>query len=105
VWSAPDTGATCGAFVQEISKDKPADNFAVTGSRGGQVIVWALPDEDEIKDVLRARVTRIGEEIDTSSRQVPIWAEVDNPKLANGSRRLMPGTSATMVVYPAKAAK
>jgi hypothetical protein len=91
VWNDWDQ-ATCGAF-------DPENKFLVTGSRGGNVVVWAMPTQEELKDELKAKVTLVDQSFNEGSR-IRVWAELDNPKMSNGRRRLIPGNSATMVFYP-----
>jgi hypothetical protein len=91
VWNDRDQ-ATCGAF-------DPDNKFLVTGSRGGNVVVWAMPTQEELKDELKAKLTLVDQTFNEGSR-IRVWAELDNPKMSNGRRRLIPGNSATMVFYP-----
>jgi WD40 repeat protein len=91
VWNDRDQ-ATCGAF-------DPQDKFLVTGSRSGNVVVWAMPTKEELEDELKAELTLVDQTFNEGSR-IRVWAELDNPKMSNGRRRLIPGNSATMVFYP-----
>lgn len=84
------SSATCAAF-------SPDGKFAVSGNRDRQVFVWAMPSPQEVEQLLTAEVTNIEHSIDSSARQVRIWAELPNP-----GGRLMPGSSATLVAYPSK---
>jgi WD40 repeat protein len=79
--------ATCGAFAPGADA-----RFAVTGTEDHQVLVWSMPDEKEITDTLKARLTYIDEFQDTSLKKVPIRAEVENPGW------LIPGAPVTMVI-------
>jgi WD40 repeat protein len=79
--------ATCGAFA-------PENSFAVTGTQDHQVLVWTMPEKDEIESRLEATLTLVEKHLDTQSRQVRVWAELQNPGW------LIPGTRATMVVPP-----
>jgi hypothetical protein len=86
-----------------MDSDKPEDLFLVTGTSDRQVVVWDLPDKKEVQERLTAMVTLVEPALDTASREVRIWAELDNPKIGpDGHRRLMPGQSATMVAPPGK---
>jgi WD40 repeat protein len=78
--------ATCGAFA-------PDGSFLVTGSVDRQVFVWQSPTEEQMRE-LTATVTFIEQSLDSNSRQVRIWADLDKPQ------DLIPGAIATMVVYP-----
>jgi hypothetical protein len=97
VWQ--DDQITCGAFVPSLT-GKESEDFAVTGTRGHKVVVWTLPSADEINVLLKAKIKLIDQDVESDARQVRIWAELDNPKLKSGHRRLMPGQKATMVAYP-----
>jgi WD40 repeat protein len=87
IWSKGT--ATCGAFA-------PENGFAVTGTQDHQVLVWAMPEKDEVESRLEAHLTLVEKHLDTQSRQVRVWAELQNPGW------LIPGTRATMVVPPQK---
>ncbi len=86
IWS---TGAsTCGAFA-------PDSSFLVTGTQDNRVLIWPMPSEEELKKGgLQARVSLAEQKLDNASRQVRVWAELDNPGW------LIPGSSATMVFFP-----
>jgi WD40 repeat protein len=87
--------ATCGAFA-------PDSSFAVTGTKDNQVLVWAMPkttvDATGHRTLeepqLQARLTLVDESLDSTTRQVRVWAELPNPP---GSW-LTPGSTATMVI-------
>jgi WD40 repeat protein len=82
--------ASCGAFA-------PDGSFIVTGNKEGQVFVWSMPTKEEVEQQLTADVKFIGKSIDSSQRQVELWAELKNP-----DGRLLPGDLVTIVVYPSK---
>jgi WD40 repeat protein len=85
VWT---TGAaTCGAFA-------PDGTFAVTGSADNQVLVWAMPDAQEVEQRLTARLTYVEDFLDSSSNKVQVRAELENP----GWIIPGPATRATLVV-------
>jgi WD40 repeat protein len=94
IW--PGQPATCAAFAP-MDSDKPEDLFVVTGTGDRQVVVWDLPDKKEVQERLTATITMVEPSLDTASREVRVWAELDNK-----DRRLLPGQGATMVVYPGK---
>jgi WD40 repeat protein/biotin carboxyl carrier protein len=80
--------ANCGAFAPEDG------SFAVTGTEDHQVLVWSMPSKEEIDSRLEARLTLVEKNLDTQSRHVKVWAELDSPEW------LVPGMRATMVVLP-----
>lgn len=90
IWSTPNGTATCGAFAPEDG------SFAVTGTQDQKVLVWAMPSQKEIDSRLEARVSLVDKYLDTQSRHVRVWAELDNPGW------LIPGMHATMVILPPK---
>jgi WD40 repeat protein len=83
---SPSATTTCGAF-------SPDGSFLVTGTRDRQVLLWKAPTAQEMAE-LTATVTFIEKALDSNSRQVRIWAELKEPQ------GLVPGSTATMVVYP-----
>ncbi len=80
--------ATCGAFAPEDG------SFAVTGTQDHKVLLWTMPEKNEIESRLEAHLMLVEKYLDTQSRQVRVWAELQNPGW------LIPGTQATMVVPP-----
>jgi WD40 repeat protein len=80
--------ATCAAFA-------PDGSFVVTASRRRQLLVWPLPDAKEIGHEFPTVITLVEHAVESSSRQVRIWAELANPE-----GRLVPGTTVTMTVSP-----
>jgi WD40 repeat protein len=88
IWSSGM--ATCGAFAPLDSEHA----FVVTGTQDKQVLVWKMPEKAEVEQQLAAGLTLVEKHLDTRSRQVRVWAELDNPGW------LIPGGSATMVVPP-----
>ena len=81
------SSATCAAFARD-------GTFAVTGTKDRQVLVWPLPPAAQVERQLTARVTRIEPAVESSARQVRVWAEV-----ANLDGRLLPGSTVTLAVY------
>lgn len=79
---------TCGAFAPEDG------SFAVTGTENHKVMVWNMPSKEEIDSRLEARVTLVEKYLDTQSRDVRVWAELESPEW------LFPGMHATMVILP-----
>ena len=80
--------ATCAAFA-------PDGSFVVTGTKDRKVLIWPLPTAKEIEEQLPAELTLVERAVESSSRQVRIWAEVANP-----DGRLLPGTTVTLAIYP-----
>ena len=72
----------------------------MTGTKDHKVVIWTLPSTEELSVLLKAKIKLIDQDLESNARQVRIWAELDNPRLENGRRRLMPGQMATMVAYP-----
>lgn len=79
---------TCGAFAPEDG------SFVATGTENHMVLVWNMPSKEEIDSRLEARLTLVEKYLDTQSREVRVWAELDSPEW------LFPGMHATMVVQP-----
>jgi WD40 repeat protein/biotin carboxyl carrier protein len=79
---------TCAAFAPDAS-------YLVTGTQDHQVLVWPLPDREELDQRPSADLTLLERAVESGSRQVRIWAEVANPQ-----GRLLPGTSVTLAIYP-----
>jgi hypothetical protein len=93
VW---DSGAAaCAAFA-------PDAPFAVTGTRDNAVLVWALPPRDAngelIEKPAQAKLTLVEESLDSSARQVRVWAELPNEEARTPCKGLNPGGTATVVV-------
>jgi len=94
MWN-PNALNTCGAFA-------PNSAFVVTGTQDHKVLVWKMPSEAEINDKVTGTVSRVDRSLNAgSTRQVPIWVDVDNSD-PNKPRRLIIGSIATIVVPPAK---
>lgn len=89
IWNTPKGTATCGAFA-------PNNSFAVTGTQDHRVLVWSMPGKEEVESRLKAQLTLVEKNLDTQSRQVRVWAELNSPEW------LFPGMRATMVVPPQK---
>jgi WD40 repeat protein len=84
--------ATCAAFA-------PDGSFAVTGTQDHQVLIWTMPVEKEVEKPVQAKLVLVEKALDTRTRQVRVWAELDNPGW------LIPGSPATLVVPPQAAGK
>lgn len=83
---------TCAAFSPHAQAA-----FAVTGTQSGDLYVWKMPSKNDVKP-LPAKITFIDHSTDTSSRQIRVWAELDNPRDSTGEELLLPGKTATMVI-------
>ncbi len=64
-------GVTCGAFA-------PDGKFLVTGTKDRTVLVWPVPSKTEVETQFTAEVTLVENELDLNSRQVRVYAEIDN---------------------------
>jgi WD40 repeat protein len=91
VWSGAPI--TCGAFSPAAAGSD--DAFIVTGTEDEQVVIWQMPSKAEVEQQLIAKVTFVDKALDTASRQVRVWADIDNT-----ARLLYPGLPATMVELP-----
>ncbi len=94
-WRRDDL-TTCGAFSPNTAEAGDAATnppFAVTGSRDRYLMIWSLPTPQEVNDKFLARIISQDPEVN-SSGQVRVTAELENHGY------LLPGYSATMVVYP-----
>jgi WD40 repeat protein len=87
--AAEHSPATCAEFA-------PDGTFVVTGTRNHQVLVWPVPSGTDSDRRRTATLTFLDGSVESSARQVRIWAELDNP-----DGRLLPGTTVTMVIEPA----
>jgi WD40 repeat protein len=87
IWSSDKGTATSGAFAADGS-------FAVTGTLDHKVLVWSMPSKEEVESRLEARLTYLERSLDTRSRHVRVWAELEGPEW------LLPGMQATMVIQP-----
>jgi WD40 repeat protein len=83
---SPAGAATCGAFA-------PDGSFLVTGTRDRQLLIWKAPTKEETAE-MKATVKLVEKALDSNSGQVRIWADLKDPQ------GLVPGTTATLVVYP-----
>ncbi len=81
-----NSSSTCGAFA-------PDCRFAVTGTQDGKVLVWSMPDREEITKRIPATLVLVEQTLDSSTLQVRVWAELDEVPAW-----LVPGSTATIVV-------
>jgi WD40 repeat protein len=90
VWAGG--AATCAAFA-------PDAPFIVTGTQDHQVLVWRdLPGMEEVQKPLAGHISMVEKSLDNASRQVKVWAILDNPP-----KWVTPGGTATMVIPPVQA--
>lgn len=86
----PGSVPTCAAFA-------PDGSFAVTGTQDNKVLVWGLPNDQEIKRQITARLSWVSRSIESAKGMVPIWAEdLDIPE----GVRLLAGETVTLVITP-----
>lgn len=86
---------TCAAF-------SPDGRFVVVGTRDQTVLIWPVPDAEELNREITGELTMIDSSIDTSGNQVRVCADLNNPRDAEGRYLLLPGSTAAMVIYPKK---
>jgi WD40 repeat protein len=85
--SSDPAAATCAAFA-------PDSSFIVAGTADRRVLVWPLPTAQEVEQQRTAEIVRIEPALESSGRQVRIWAEVNNT-----DGRLLPGGSVNLAIY------
>jgi WD40 repeat protein len=85
-----DSPATCAAF-------DPNGKFVVGGTKDRRVYVWPMPSQTEVTQVLTAKITSVGQVVESTGSQVPITAEFDNRQAG-----LLVGDSVTIVAEPRK---
>lgn len=88
--------ATSAAFGPQA--DSP---FLVVGTRKGEVHLWPLPTGAGVQAEVKATVTQVEQNIDSSGRTVNVLVDFDNPKVGN-KYLLRPGTAVTLVIRPKK---
>lgn len=86
----PASAPTCAAFA-------PDGSFAVTGTQDNKVLVWGLPDDQEIKRQITATIDYVDPSIESADRKVRIWA--DKLVVPQGVR-LLAGETVTLVITP-----
>jgi WD40 repeat protein len=105
LWRAP-IGGTRGSQVRQLVAPEPLavtdaawspDGLLVAASaRDRQLRVWSVPPLTALAALEgppTGEVTLIEQAVETTTRQVRIWAELPNPE-----GRLLPGTTVTMVI-------
>ena len=105
LWRAPDRQTRGYELRQFLPLEKSVPTCAafsldgrwlLTGTKDRQVFVWSLDGaRQDMKRPVTAKVTLRGWDVQSSTRQVPVWAELINPP----DRMLLPGMTATMVIY------
>jgi WD40 repeat protein len=102
LWRAPAGASRAGELVQFVATEPagatcaawaPDGSFVVVGGSDQQVRVWPVPPTPSCEQRLTAEVTLLERAVETSTRQVRIWAELLNP-----DGRLLPGTTVTLVL-------
>jgi WD40 repeat protein len=86
---------TCAAFSSD-------GKFVVVGTREQTVLIWPVPDAEELNREITGELTMIDSSVDTSGNQMRVSADLNNPRNAEGRYPLLPGGTATMVIYPKK---
>jgi WD40 repeat protein len=66
--ASASSSATCGAFGQRLK-----DNFAVTGTQDGRVLIWDLPSAEEAP--IEAALNYLQRDVDNQAQRADIWAE------------------------------
>jgi len=106
-FKAKESGAvTCAAFgidstLKETGAEDAESVFAVTGTRDGQLHLWAVPGKEKVAKKLYGTVSLVDANVDASTGQARVWVDVENKDGA-----LKPGDSVTVVVEPStKSAK
>ncbi|HTK74320.1 MAG TPA: hypothetical protein VL371_03625 [Gemmataceae bacterium] len=91
----PTSAPTCAAFA-------PDGSFAVTGTQDHKVLVWGLPDDQEIKRQITASIDYVDRSIESQEGKVRIWADklVIPPGMG-----LLAGETVTLVITPQGPAK
>src|SRR5262249_49757957 len=95
IW--PQSAATCGAFA-------PDGSFAVTGTQDNRILIWPMPPREEVDKKLVAHLSLVEPLLQGATRQVRVWAALDNPRIdvpGKPGRKdylLTPGGTATVVV-------
>jgi WD40 repeat protein len=93
--SGERTGATCAAFAPKGVKVAGRE-FAVSGTREGQILIWPLPTDKEIAEApVTGTLTLIDSSVEAGARQTRIGVEIDN-----SNNHLIPGKQATVVITP-----
>jgi WD40 repeat protein len=87
--------ASCCAFA-------PDSSFVVTGGKDKQVAVWRVPTSEECRkhSQLTGTIRFVAPASESSSKQVRVWVDFDNPLGADGRPLLMPGDTATVSIDP-----
>ncbi|MCX7666476.1 MAG: HlyD family efflux transporter periplasmic adaptor subunit [Gemmataceae bacterium] len=87
--------ATAAAFSPPL-KDKPA--FFVVGTKKGDIHIWPVPEEAELNNEFKSRLSYLDKTIDSSGRTVRISIDLENPKLPNGDYLFRPGSSTNLIL-------
>jgi WD40 repeat protein len=114
LWRAP-TGETRGAEVSRmVTRGSAAatcaafsplaeNGFLVVGTRKGDVHLWPLPSDTDVREELtKAKVTHVEPLIESSGRTVNVLVDFENPKTSANKYLLRPGSAVTLVIRPNK---
>jgi WD40 repeat protein/biotin carboxyl carrier protein len=82
---------TCGLFAAD-------ESMIFSAGADCTIHVWAVPRAEQWRAPLEAVVTYVGSQVERGTDMVRIRAELENP--AERGRRLRPGTSAHLRLYP-----
>ncbi len=86
--------ASCAAFSPAA-----ANGFVVVGTRKGEVNLWPLPADADLKTELKAKVSHVEQAIDSSGRTARVFVDFENPK-KDGRYLMRPGSAVTLVIRP-----
>ncbi len=87
--------ATAAAFSTDA---KSKDAFFVVGTKKGDIHIWGLPQEAELNNEYKSRLTYLDKTTDSSGRTARISVDLENPKLPNGDYLFRPGSTTTLIL-------
>jgi WD40 repeat protein len=93
IWTS--SPSTCGAF-SPFAAPAGAKQLLATGTKDGTVVIWDLPNADEVKNPIEGVIELSDPVVESSQRQVRVRARITN----RGDRKLFIGNTATLVAYP-----
>ena len=91
---------SCAAFSPLAGKGAE-QGFIVVGTKKGDINIWNLPTDADLKTELTAKISHIEKAIDSSGRTARVFVEFDNPK-KDGRYLLRPGAIVNLVIRPGK---
>jgi len=89
--------ATCAAFSPLAE-----NGFLVVGTRKGDVHLWPLPSDTDVREELNEKVTHVEQLIESSGRTVNVLVNFENKKTPANKYLLRPGSAVTLVIQPNK---